>query len=81
MFEIDDAQFPVCPLHDGQMQEDGSISMSSLVKNDDKEGSSALSDEVQQLRRSSIGRPLCLVAKKVQSYKETPLNIKMRRTE
>ncbi|PSR92987.1 Futsch light chain LC(f) like [Actinidia chinensis var. chinensis] len=81
VFEIDDAQFPVCPLHDGQMQEDGSISMSSSVKNDDKEGSSALSDEVQQLRRSSIGRPLRLASKKVQSYKETPLNIKLRRTE
>ncbi|XP_057476057.1 SHUGOSHIN 1-like isoform X2 [Actinidia eriantha] len=81
VFEIDDAQFPLCPLNDGQMQEDGSISMSSLVKNDDKEGSSALSDEVQQLRRSSIGRPLRLASKKVQSYKETPLNIKLRRTE
>ncbi|GFZ14688.1 hypothetical protein Acr_24g0008780 [Actinidia rufa] len=81
VFEIDDAQFPVCPLHDGQMEEHGSISMSLSVKNDDKEGSSALSDEVQQLRRSSIGRPLRLASKKVQSYKETPLNIKLRRTE
>ncbi|PSR98070.1 Shugoshin-1 like [Actinidia chinensis var. chinensis] len=81
VFEIDDTQFPVCPLHDDQMQEDGLISMFSSVKNDDIEGSSATSVEVQELRRLSIGRPLRLAAKKVQSYKETPLNVKMRRTE
>ncbi|XP_057470790.1 SHUGOSHIN 1-like isoform X2 [Actinidia eriantha] len=81
VLEIDDTQFPVCPLHDDQMQEDGLISMFSSVKNDDIEGSSAVSVEVQELRRLSIGRPLRLAAKKVQSYKETPLNIKMRRTE
>ena len=81
MFEIDDTQFPVSPLHDDQMQEDGLISMFSSVKNDDIEGSSAIRVEVQELRRLSIGRPLRLAAKKVQSYKETPLNVKMRRTE
>ncbi|GFS46094.1 hypothetical protein Acr_00g0100140 [Actinidia rufa] len=81
VFEIDDTQFPVCPLHDDQMQEDGLISMFSSVKNDDIEDSSAVSVEVQELRRLSIGRPLRLAAKKVQSYKETPLNVKMRRTE
>ena len=81
MFEIDDAQFPVCPLHDDQMQEDCLISMFSSVKSDDKEVNSAVSDEMQELRRLSIVRPLRLAAKKVQSYKETPLNVKMWRTE
>ncbi|GMG98783.1 hypothetical protein Nepgr_000623 [Nepenthes gracilis] len=32
-------------------------------------------------RRSSVGRPLRRAAEKVQSYKEAPLNVKMRRSE
>lgn len=81
VFEIDDAKFPACSLHDDQMQEDGSPSMSLLVKKIDKEVNSDSSDETLVLRRSSIGRPSRLAAKKVQSYKETPLNMKMRRPE
>ncbi|XP_028124150.1 SHUGOSHIN 2-like isoform X2 [Camellia sinensis] len=81
VFEIDDAKFPACSLHDDQMQEDGSPSMCLLVKKIDKEVNSDSSDETLVLQRSSIGRPLRLAAKKVQSYKETPLNMKMRRLE
>lgn len=81
VFEIDDAKFPACSLHDDQMQEDGSPSMCLLVKKIDKEVNSDSSDETLVLQRSSIGRPSRLAAKKVQSYKETPLNMKMRRPE
>lgn len=35
--------------------------------------------QVQESRRSSVARPLRRAAEKVQSYKEIPLNIKMRR--
>ncbi|VFQ96556.1 unnamed protein product [Cuscuta campestris] len=35
----------------------------------------------QQPNRTSIGRPLRKAAEKVQSYKETPINVKMRRTD
>lgn len=42
-------------------------------------GNSSDSSEVQECRRSSVGRPLRRAVEKVQSYKEIPLNIKMRR--
>ncbi|THG14940.1 hypothetical protein TEA_018949 [Camellia sinensis var. sinensis] len=80
-FEIVDTKFPVCSLHDDQMQEDGSTSMCSLAKDDKRGISDPSDDKTQQLQRSSIGRPLRLVAKKVQSYKEIPVNVKMRRKE
>ncbi|RAL46055.1 hypothetical protein DM860_006209 [Cuscuta australis] len=35
----------------------------------------------QQPNRTSIGRPLRKAAEKVQSYKETPINVKMRRSD
>ncbi|GMP68587.1 hypothetical protein CsSME_00028155 [Camellia sinensis var. sinensis] len=80
-FEIVDTKFPVCSLHDDQMQEDGSTSMCSLAKDDKRGISDPSDDKTQQLQRSSIGRPLRLAAKKVQSYKEIPVNVKMRRKE
>ncbi|KAK9283907.1 hypothetical protein L1049_012162 [Liquidambar formosana] len=80
LFEIDDTKFPVCPLHDDSMHENGPTSSASSVKNEEKEGNSDPSFEVQAFRRSSIGRPLRRAAERVQSYKEIPLNVKMRRT-
>ncbi|KAL6980297.1 hypothetical protein U1Q18_021939 [Sarracenia purpurea var. burkii] len=71
-FEMDNAQSSVCSLNDD------STSMSSSVKKDDGEGASIGPSE---LRRSSIGRPLRSAATKVHSYKETALNVKMRRPE
>ncbi|XP_022953540.1 SHUGOSHIN 2-like isoform X5 [Cucurbita moschata] len=42
-------------------------------------GNSTDKSEVQECRRSSVGRPLRRAVEKVQSYKEIPRNIKMRR--
>ncbi|KAL5735060.1 hypothetical protein ACOSP7_032921 [Xanthoceras sorbifolium] len=44
-----------------------------------KEGNDALKDEAQESRRRSTGRPLRQAVEKVQSYKEIPLKVKMRR--
>ncbi|XP_059625378.1 SHUGOSHIN 2-like [Cornus florida] len=81
LFELDNAEFPICSLGDDKMQEDGSASMSSSVKKEDTEGNTAPRDEAREFRRSSIGRPSRLAVKKVNSYKEVPLNVKMRRLE
>ncbi|XP_057979251.1 SHUGOSHIN 2 isoform X1 [Malania oleifera] len=81
LFEIDDAKFPVSPLRDDPMQENGSTSSSSLGKKKDKEGNVTPRYEAQEFRRSSIGRPSRRAAERVQSYKEVPLNVKMRRSE
>uniref|UniRef100_A0A5B7AV05 Putative shugoshin-1 isoform X2 n=1 Tax=Davidia involucrata TaxID=16924 RepID=A0A5B7AV05_DAVIN len=78
---VDNAKFPTCSPRDDQMQEDGSSSMCSSVEKDDKEDNTAPKDEAQEFRRSSVGRPSRLAAKKIQSYKEIPINVKMRRTE
>ncbi|CAK9159697.1 unnamed protein product [Ilex paraguariensis] len=80
-FEIDEAKLPECPSRDDRMLEDGSATMSSLVKTEDKDESSGPIYKPQEIGRSSIGRPLRQAAKKVQSYKETPVNVKMRRPE
>ncbi|KAA8539245.1 hypothetical protein F0562_025937 [Nyssa sinensis] len=77
LFLVDDAKFPACD----QKLEDSSSSMCSLVEKDDKEGNTAPRDEAQVSRRSSVGRPSRLAAMKVQSYKEIPLHVKMRRPE
>lgn len=56
---------PKSPQGNGQMQhDDGKLVSTNLV---------------QDLERLSIGRPSRQVAKKVSSYKEVPLNVKMRR--
>ncbi|CAK9185498.1 unnamed protein product [Ilex paraguariensis] len=71
-FEIEEAKFPVCPLHDDQMQGDVSTTMPSIFKKEDIDGNCAFG-------RTSIGRPVRHAAQKIQSYKETPINVKMRR--
>lgn len=43
--------------------------------------SSPRSEEVSALQRTSIGRPLRRAAEKIRSYKESRLNIKLRRQE
>ncbi|XP_076926654.1 uncharacterized protein LOC143589914 [Bidens hawaiensis] len=60
---------------DDKMQEDDKA---SSVK---KEANSLRSKISQESRRSSISRPSREVAKKVQSYKEISVNVKMRRPE
>lgn len=67
LFEIDYDTFPVAgPLYNSAC-EDGSYSPPS--------------SEAQEPRRTSIGRPLRSAVEKVESYKERPINIKMRRTQ
>lgn len=80
LFEIDDAKFLVSPALDDLVHESGQMLSGLSVKEED-EGNTALRLEAQEMRRSSVGRPLRRAAEKVQSYKEVPVNIKMRRKE
>ncbi|KAI8539738.1 hypothetical protein RHMOL_Rhmol09G0206000 [Rhododendron molle] len=81
-FEADDAKLPECSLYDDEIREDGPASArSSALKDDGGCRSSPNGDDAKELRRPSIGRPLRLAATKVQSYKEIPLKVKMRRPE
>lgn len=61
--------------------EDKCPPMVNLVEQNgsDLESNPALRYEPVEFGRSSLSRPLRHAAKKVQSYKEVPLNIKMRR--
>ncbi|KAG9139773.1 hypothetical protein Leryth_021382 [Lithospermum erythrorhizon] len=58
--------------------EDGVATMLTTVKDEDKEGNAANRHEPG---RPSIGRPSRVAARKVQSYKEIPLSVKMRRPD
>lgn len=72
-FEIEDAKFPGSQTLDNQMH---------CTLAEEKEESCVLrSEPVVGSQRSSIGRPLRKAAGKVQSYREVPLNVKMRRKE
>ncbi|KAI3963282.1 hypothetical protein MKW92_025154 [Papaver armeniacum] len=80
LFEIEDAKFPVCLLLDESMKESGATSSDSTTTvKEAKKVSSAFMVETPEPRRASMGRPMRSAAVKVQSYKEIPLNIKMRR--
>ncbi|KAJ6984095.1 SHUGOSHIN 2-like [Populus alba x Populus x berolinensis] len=74
LFEIEDVRFPVSNSSDKSLKENGPTS-SSITK----EEICKPSNEAQVSHRSSIGRPSRRAAEKVQSYKEVPLNVKMRR--
>lgn len=80
LFEIDEAKFPASPLCDEQVHENGVTSLNLSVKTEQEEGNGAVKDETQGTTRYS-GRPSRQAAVKVQSYKEIPLNAKMRRKE
>lgn len=79
LFEIDDAKFPASQLHDDPMHDNCPTSLGSSGKKANGDG--ALGVATPEFRRSSIGRPLRRAAEKVQSYKEIPINVKMRRSE
>ncbi|KAI3458921.1 hypothetical protein Pfo_015584 [Paulownia fortunei] len=81
LFETDDTKVPACLLPYGPVPEKGSTSESAFVKDEDNKCSSCLRYKSQEFGRSSLCRPSRLAAKKVQSYKEIPINIKMRRPE
>ncbi|XP_074366300.1 SHUGOSHIN 2 isoform X1 [Apium graveolens] len=63
------------------MQNDVSTTACLSVEKDSIEGMHAPSHESQDFGRPSLGRPSRQAAKKVNSYKEVPVNVKMRRTE
>ncbi|XP_020537758.1 SHUGOSHIN 2 isoform X2 [Jatropha curcas] len=71
----DDAKFSVSPLH-----ECGPTASLSSLKVESEAVPTAPGSEAQELGRPSI-RPKRQAAEKIQTYKEIPLNIKMRRTE
>ncbi|KAI4346475.1 hypothetical protein L6164_007368 [Bauhinia variegata] len=79
-FAIDDAKFPVLRLCDDLVVENGTT-RSATFGQEDKGRDSASEFEPQEIRRSSVGRPLRHAAEKVQSYKEVSLRVKMRRPE
>lgn len=91
LFEIEDTKFSVHPQIDDSMADGCPISLdsaSTCVTNaefksgkEEIDGKSTPQCQVQELRRSSIGRPLRKAAEKVSSYKEKPVNIKMRRAD
>ncbi|KAI3917126.1 hypothetical protein MKX01_003575 [Papaver californicum] len=77
--EMEDAKFPVSLLLDEPMKETGATSSDSTTVKEAKKISNAFLVETPEPRRASIGRPMRSAAVKVHSYKEVPLNIKMRR--
>ncbi|KAJ0020935.1 hypothetical protein Pint_32056 [Pistacia integerrima] len=78
LFEIEDTKLPATQPLDDPMQEDGFTQVGSSTAT--TEETCGLRNKVQVPQRSSIGRPLRRAAEKVQSYKEVPLNVKMRRS-
>ncbi|XP_057424496.1 SHUGOSHIN 1 [Lotus japonicus] len=73
-FEVDDAKFPVLCATD--MSEQSHPTTSSVTSG--QENNTCVYDP-REIRRSSVGRPSRRSAVKVVSYKEIPVNVKMRR--
>lgn len=74
-FDIDKANFAVSDSCD-DMSEKSLPTTSSVTSGQEN---NAFKFDPQETRRSSVGRPLRRSVEKVQSYKEIPLNVKMRR--
>ncbi|KAJ0970235.1 hypothetical protein J5N97_023112 [Dioscorea zingiberensis] len=74
LFEIEDAKFPIC-LSREPLPETSSSPVEVSVKNE------VYNEQNQVSRRSLSGRPVRRATEKVCSYKEKPLNVKMRRSE
>lgn len=62
-----------------QVPENGSTSVDTTVKTEDDSSCSGGRCESQEVRKPSLGRPSRVAARKVSSYKEIPVNTKMRR--
>ncbi|CAB4313266.1 unnamed protein product [Prunus armeniaca] len=71
LFEIEDVKFPVSRTPDNPMHNSGPTPLISCTSKEEKENCAP--------RRSSVGRPPRKAAEKVHSYKEVPLNVKLRR--
>ncbi|KAI7980066.1 SHUGOSHIN 2 [Camellia lanceoleosa] len=73
LFEIEDAKFLLAPTPFG----------SPIRKEENDENcapAGSAGSDARESQRTSLGRPMRRAVQKVQSYKETPLNIKMRRS-
>ncbi|XP_061985685.1 shugoshin-1-like isoform X13 [Populus nigra] len=79
LFQTDDAKFHVPAIHGDPVHESCPTLSAPSVKIESETGNSALIFETQEPRRTSL-RPSRRAAEKVQSYKEIPLNVKMRRS-
>ncbi|KAJ6357996.1 hypothetical protein OIU78_005760 [Salix suchowensis] len=80
LLKTDHAKFHVPPIHDDPVHESCPTSSAPSVKIESETGDSVPRFETQELRRTSF-RPTRRAAEKVHSYKEIPLNVKMRRSE
>ncbi|KAK1394380.1 shugoshin-1 [Heracleum sosnowskyi] len=82
LFELEDINYSVKQLAESPLHKETETSESkpSIKKEQNYENYVRKYDPLE-LRRYSIGRPARKAAVKVQSYKEVPLNIKMRRSE
>ncbi|XP_010935696.1 shugoshin-1 [Elaeis guineensis] len=93
LIKIEDAKVPVHSLVSEPLHEDTSVqpdipapscSDASMKqgKNEEQNGRSEFSESCNhEVRRSSVGRPSRKAAEKVTSYKERPINVKLRRVE
>ncbi|XAR59699.1 hypothetical protein NMG60_11015630 [Bertholletia excelsa] len=82
LFEIEEAKFPVGqPLNSAIMCVGSASLLGTFIKKEEKDEHSASKSEAGESQRTSLGRPLRKAVEKVHSYKEIPLNIKMRRSE
>lgn len=81
LFEIEEAKYPITqPVNIPKPDQKLETTCSSPSKEGEESNSCSASGK-EAAKRSSMGRPLRRAAEKVQSYKEIPLNIKMRRME
>ncbi|KAK6926713.1 Shugoshin, C-terminal [Dillenia turbinata] len=80
LFELEVAELQMRPSLNSPMKEDGQVRSRSSTQYESQEKCST-SYELQEPRKTSIGRPLRGAVEKVHSYKEAPLNTKMRRKE
>ncbi|XP_073111230.1 SHUGOSHIN 2-like isoform X1 [Elaeis guineensis] len=93
LFEIEDIKFPIRSLTSDHMNEEifvkldsssakpTSVAIPNPVKVEVQEEESSPRYQNQGSRRSSLGRPMRRAVEKVSSYREVPLNVKMRRDD
>lgn len=79
LLEMDGNISPKHSSPEEQVLENGSTSVDTTVKNEDDSSCSGGRCESQEVRKPSLGRPSRVAARKVSSYKEIPVNTKMRR--
>ncbi|XP_071723431.1 SHUGOSHIN 2-like [Rutidosis leptorrhynchoides] len=79
LFEIDDAKMPVSLQNDEVNHENDPKLLNSSTKIEHETSENVSGEKSEDSRRSSVGRPSRRAAGKVLSYKERPINVKLRR--